>query len=282
MNGAGTAVSAARVLGAYGSPGATGSTPNQAYYGWGDFVIYNGTLYNFNVGTNTQANTDIIHYNLNTQNDIIGYGTTGGSQAAVNYDGTIYNVTTAVAVYNITTGTFRPPTAIAGGGWSGKASDAAEYFKFSSDYGDAPAGYSCPYHQLVPCSGTAVNLRLGATVDYEVIPGLVVSGANAIGDDVANNNCNGTTNDEVGIASFPVLNITPAGATAAYSVTVTVANTSGISKILYGWIDFNRDGNFASSEYTSATVAANATSGIMTFAAKSGAAVVSGLAYARF
>jgi len=98
----------------------------------------------------------------------------------------------------------------------------------SSDFGDAPASYGTPSH-IVDCT----NLRIGALEDDE-------SGAqptvNADGDDL------NKTDDEDGITTLPVLN---SNATQNVSVTVnSIKNATGSTANLYGWIDFNGDGQF--------------------------------------
>ena len=108
-----------------------------------------------------------------------------------------------------------------------------------SDYGDAPVSYGVPAHILDNCS----KLRIGALIDGEA------SAANSVGAD--GDNLNGL-NDEDGISTLPLLN----GGTGSYSVVVNnILNNYGSAANLYGWIDFNGDGQFQSSEFASTTVA---------------------------
>ena len=71
--------------------------------------------------------------------------------------------------------------------------------------------------------------------------------ADAQGDNTHSGNI---TSDEDGVASFP--NYTPPSTT--YSVTVNATNTSGSAAFLYGYIDWNRDGDFADANERSQVV----------------------------
>lgn len=78
-------------------------------------------------------------------------------------------------------------------------------------------------------------------------------GPNANGDDVS-----GTSpNDEDALATIPPLTST----SASYAVTVP-ATSSDVPAYVTAWVDFNRNGTFEPSEFTSATVPANSTSNV--------------------
>jgi hypothetical protein len=273
LNAAGQATGAARVFSVQANNGTT------SLYNWGDFVIYGGTLYNFNSAIAPVANTEIIHYNLNAQSNTAGYTNTATGQTSIGYDATIYNVTDGIAVYD-KAGKIGTKTAISGGGWPANTSalDGAEYFKFPADFGDAPAGYGRPFHRFTPCAAAAGLLTLGPTIDYEMAP---AAGTLAAGDNAANYTGSGTTNDEDALAAFPALKLSSTGSTAAYALTVTVRNTSGTGRTLQGWIDFDGDGKFSAGEYASATVANNATSATLTWGARAAGATKAGSTYAR-
>jgi hypothetical protein len=107
-----------------------------------------------------------------------------------------------------------------------------------NDYSDAPVSYGAPSH-ILDCP----NLRIN-TLDPESGP---LPGINADGDDL-----NGI-DDEDGIDTFPVYTW---GGPQTISVTVNnIINTTGATATLYGWIDFNNDGVFSATEFTSTTVA---------------------------
>ncbi|MCX6187917.1 MAG: hypothetical protein NTU43_13170, partial [Bacteroidetes bacterium] len=108
-----------------------------------------------------------------------------------------------------------------------------------SDYSDAPVSYGSPAHVL-DCS----NLRMGTLIDEESTP---------LPTTLANGDDNNGTDDEDGITTMPVLNAT---GTNNYSVTVNnIVNTTGNTANIYGWIDFNGDGQFSIGEFASTTVA---------------------------
>ena len=86
----------------------------------------------------------------------------------------------------------------------------------AQDYGDAPASYGNPRHDIV------TGIRLGATNTTEAGP---YNNANAVGD---------TGDDGVTISQLRH--------NRASNITVTVAGTGGR---LQGWIDWNGDGDFA-------------------------------------
>ncbi|WP_207632704.1 GEVED domain-containing protein [Foetidibacter luteolus] len=119
------------------------------------------------------------------------------------------------------------------------------------DFGDAPASYelnntssSVPARHL-----PSATLRINAIPDAESSAANVAAGAD-------NNNLNGDGTDEDGVASTP-----PAlTANANYSLTISVTNTTGGTRTLYGWIDFNNNGRFEVGEVISASVLNNATS----------------------
>ncbi len=123
------------------------------------------------------------------------------------------------------------------------------------DYGDAPdaaTGTGVGNYKTTKADGGASHtivsgLSIGATIDGD--SGTLQNTA-ATADDTTNN---GTANDEDGVASFSPLK-TDDG---TYSVSVNVTNTVGAANLI-GWIDFNQDGIFQSTEAATATVANSA------------------------
>jgi hypothetical protein len=99
------------------------------------------------------------------------------------------------------------------------------------DYSDAPSSYGNPNHVIFQ------TLKLGTnTVDREDFP---QPSYKADGDDAL-----GTTpDDEDGIAGNPTQVLIQDTST-RFSQTVNVTNATGVTAILAGWIDFNRDGDF--------------------------------------
>ncbi|HMK08555.1 MAG TPA: GEVED domain-containing protein, partial [Anaerolineales bacterium] len=135
------------------------------------------------------------------------------------------------------------------------------FFFVPVDYGDAPdtgAGTGAgnyrtlmsdngPRHLLIGYNAAAhtTSLMLGATVDDEANG---QPNAGATGDDAA------TVDDENGIAVFPPLDTTMTSYTIP-AANIATTNTTGSTATLYGFIDFNRDGDFLDAgESTTASV----------------------------
>lgn len=148
------------------------------------------------------------------------------------------------------------------------------------DYGDAPdtgSGTSAGNYRTLasdngPSHTITSNLKLGtAATDHD--DGTLQNAA-ATADDIT------TTDDEDGVASFPAIPVT---AGQAVTIPVTVANTSGATAYLVGYLDFNKDGSFLGTNEQSATVSVpTGTTGSVnvTFTTPSG--LVGGTTYARF
>ncbi|MEO1004632.1 MAG: GEVED domain-containing protein, partial [Cyanobacteria bacterium J06638_38] len=106
-----------------------------------------------------------------------------------------------------------------------------------SDYGDTPSRYNngdSGEHLTSASSG----LYFGTVApDGETAP---QNSTDAQGDDNAGD-------DEDGITSFPTLTTT----TSNYSLSVTVTNSGTSAANVYGWIDFDRDGEFDQDERAS-------------------------------
>ena len=115
------------------------------------------------------------------------------------------------------------------------------------DYSDAPltgTTYGDAWHVIIS------GIQLGVSIDADSGS---LSSANADGDDLDG------VDDEDGVSAFPTLS---QGVT-TYTVpeaNISLANTTGGNATLYGFIDFNGDGDFADiGETTSQTVANSAT-----------------------
>ncbi len=125
----------------------------------------------------------------------------------------------------------------------------------SLDFGDAPdagAGNGAgDYDTLVASNGPRhivyPDLKIGAAIDYERAE--ASPNAGATGDD-------NDADDEDGITSV----LTAAEETAPV-VTVSITNNRGTEATLYGWIDYNADGVFGTSERASAAVPTGTNSG---------------------
>ena len=117
------------------------------------------------------------------------------------------------------------------------------------DYSDAPASYGSPNHVVVG------SLKLGSLIDKEDFP---QPSYKAMKDDSVG------TDDEDAISSpaTPPYNnkVMIQDTSTRYSQVVAVTNTSVVTAMLMGWIDFNRNGTFDNTEVDTALVPPGATS----------------------
>jgi hypothetical protein len=114
----------------------------------------------------------------------------------------------------------------------------------TTDWGDLPDSFGTLSASNGPRHTLSSNLRVGACVDGEN-DGQPT--ANASGDDSnvgspVQGTCNPAGDDEDGVTL-----VTPLNAGQQACVQVTATNTTGGNAYLYGWIDFNGDGNFGAS-----------------------------------
>lgn len=224
-------VSASQAFAVAADDGAGAST-----HDWGDFVIKDGVLYDWNskpIGGNYYTH----QYNLQTQT-LTTYGpmTFVPKQVAQTWDGKIYQLSNVVRLYNGTTGYATTGHTLTGPGWIGSAGDGSEAFKPKADYGDAPASYDPGPTPAVHEMDTM--LRLGATFDRE----WVKEGASTLAD------ADGP--DEDGIGSVPLL----CPCSGNFMVNVKVYNHTGANATLIGWLDYNGNNQFDAGEALTATV----------------------------
>ncbi|MFK7905847.1 MAG: GEVED domain-containing protein, partial [Chitinophagales bacterium] len=133
--------------------------------------------------------------------------------------------------------------------------DCIEY-----DWGDAPDSYLTDNVGATegPSHALRTGLFIGDLVDSESNGAPATTGNVATGDDSAAGNMTvGTAavDDEEGISSFPALTTSLIGS--AYTVNVSVTNTTSSNANLIGWVDFDNDGIFSSNEAVSASVPGN-------------------------
>jgi uncharacterized repeat protein (TIGR01451 family) len=137
-----------------------------------------------------------------------------------------------------------------------------------SDYGDAPASYDV---------GTPASHLLSSS-PFVYLGAIAPDGESAPQPSVAadGDNTNGTS-DEDAFTTLP--NVLTTG---SYSLNnIPVKNTSLTAATLNAWIDFNKDGVFQASEYTSVSIPANATTANLNWASIP-AGTTAGSTYARF
>jgi hypothetical protein len=137
-----------------------------------------------------------------------------------------------------------------------------------SDYGDAPATYDVgtPASHLLSSSPSVYLGAIAPDGESDAQPSVAADGDNTNG-----------TSDEDAFTTLP--NVPTAG---SYSLnSIPVKNTSGAATTLNAWIDFNKDGVFQASEYTSVSISANATTANLNWASIP-AGTTAGSTYARF
>ena len=202
----------------------------------------------------------------------------------------VFNVsipnTQALGTYqNPATATYDDPARTVAGGtttttYNPTSSTNEDVTIIGTDYGDAPDTYGTD-----SIAGNSTGDPLGAShtiksTNNPFIGTLVpdADGTNALtpyngtGDNTTN------INDEDAIASFPVINT----ANTSYSVTFNATNNSGSTANLIGWIDFNYDGKFQSTEAATTTVATGSNNISKTLTWSSISITNFGTTYARF
>lgn len=232
-------------------PADNGSGTLQHHFG--DLVINNGVLYDFDGASGSQAN--VYQYNLlSGEATVFSNPSFTPGQVTVDWSGTIYqlyanasNSTQAyVAPYNPVNGSIGTKRTITSTPMFTPAipelSDAAEAYRPPSDYGDAPASYS-PLPFTAAAHETDNNLRLGTAMDKEW-DGMSSSIADADGP------------DEDAIGAAPALNI---GSNINYTLSnISVYNNTGSTATLVGWLDYNFNGTFEAGEGVMVTIPSSA------------------------
>jgi hypothetical protein len=209
-----------------------GNSLTQGFYDWSDFVINNGVFYNFNFARNLAAGTRIMHISMDTMGRFFGtIDSLRKSQASIDYAGNIYHMSNGGSeLYNTSTGVLGALVPYTGTG-SAVITDAGESFKPTFDYGDAPSSFGKAAHLFNINS----DLMIGAAIDFQ--PRDTINAA-ADADDLYDT---GSADDEDGVTTFPALT----SSSTSYTINVRTTNLSGAAASLYGYIDFNRDGDFA-------------------------------------
>ncbi|MCT2406260.1 IgGFc-binding protein [Chryseobacterium antibioticum] len=119
------------------------------------------------------------------------------------------------------------------------------------DFGDVPVSYDQPTGILIPARQIpSATLRIGNTtpdIEYNV---------QSVATDTDNNGTNGDGLDEEGINP----SVHPVTPTAIFTLPVSITNTSGAARTLYGWLDVNNNGIFEVTEVATVLVPNNAVS----------------------
>ena len=166
-------------------------------------------------------------------------------------------------------GLYVTTTAIqANGSNANNTSEFSQCYYLTYDCGDAPD----TYHTLLSNCGpihlnTNSNLKIGATYDNDT-------------NGVPTVNADGDGADEDGIATLPTLTTL----STSYTISnIPVTNSTGTAATLYAWIDFNVNGSFEASEFTSVSVPSSGAQNVnLTWSSLScGTNIIPGNAYLR-
>lgn len=230
-----------------------------AYNDWGDFIIKNGIIYNFNtarVGSPFKYPYSAYHhFDMMSGTETSYYKNTNlniryTGQSGMNWQGQLFFIRDSVGIYNEngTNGTqYRAVVQNVPGdpvppAWAGNAGDATDPFRPKCDFGDAPATYdpySDPSTQSPAVHERSELIRFGATWDRELWK----------------KGTTGSNDTDDGISSTPIL---LAGSSSSYLVQVNVFNNSGANATVCGWLDYNGNGVFDVAEGVSTTVSSSA------------------------
>lgn len=229
---------------------ATNGSGSASTHDWGDFIIKNGMIYDFNTartscgtGCYNYTNSKYHHYNMMTGNVDALYTSPSSSQysgqSGMTWSGGLYyfrpgtGSTSVIGLYNEdgTNGPAQTITVMDGGGWPGGSGDASDPFRPDCDFGDAPASYdpyADPATQSPAVHERSENIRLGSTWDREYWK----RGTGSTED----------TDDGIGTVAI----LAPGGG--GYVVQTSVYNNSGANATLIAWLDYNGNGSFDASE----------------------------------
>jgi hypothetical protein len=224
---------------------------NTSIHDWGDFIIKNGILYDFNTARNSTnySQSKYHHYNMMT-GAVTLYNnpgtTTWNGQAGMGWNGNLYyfrgisSTSSGVGTYDEAgnNGAITTISVLSGPLWTtGGAGDASDPFRPKCDFGDAPASYdpyADPATQSPAVHERADNIWIGSTTTE----------ATSWDREYLKRGVNGTADTDNGLAFVPMM---PQLA-GTYITQVSVYNNSGSDATLIAWLDYNANGVFDASE----------------------------------
>jgi hypothetical protein len=234
----------------FASDAYNGST---SIHDFGDFIIKNGVLYDFNTARNGSNYSESKYQQVDlTTGSMSTYNNPGtvawNGQAGMTWTGDLYyfrgttSGNSGIGYYN-GTGTNNAPVDITvvdgSGAWVGGAGDASENFRPAVDFGDAPSSYD-PNPLSPAAHAQDAKLKLGSNEDKEWITRGQSAPANS-------------DNYDDGIGFVQVLD--PNAGT--YLAQLSVFNNTGASATVCAWLDYNGNGVFDASEGITSTVSSS-------------------------
>lgn len=255
FDGSNNPISAAQVFATNASTSGSGS--QTSIHDWGDFIIKNGVLYNFNTARNgcggscvTYAQSKFHHYDMmtGTVTNVYNNPTTNNwnGQACMTWAQNLYYFRASTAG-NSVIGTYdeagncgAPQTITRVGGgpaWPGGAGDGSDPFRPKCDFGDAPASYdpySDPATQSPAVHERADTMWIGTTTTE----------ATSWNREFLKRGTNGTADTDNGVSTIPFLQ----PGTGNYLAQVSLYNNSSGNATVIAWLDFNGNGTFDAAE----------------------------------
>ncbi len=217
---------------------------NTSIHDYGDFIIKNGILYDYNTARNgtNYSQSKYHHYNLMTGNLDALYnnpGTTSwNGQSGMTWAGGLYyfRLTTAgssgIGTYDgagNNGATVNVTLSGPGPAWPGGAGDGSENFRPKCDFGDAPATYD-PNPISPAVHERADTMWLGTTT----------SEITSWDREFIKRGVNGTADVDNGISTVPFL----LPGVSNYLAQVSLYNNSSGNATVMAWLDFNGNGVF--------------------------------------
>lgn len=229
----------------------SGSGSQTSIHDWGDFIIKNGIIYDFNTARNgtNYSQSKYHHFDMMTGGVTV-YNNPGtaawNGQACMTWADDLYyfrastGTNSVVGTYDEAGNNGAPLTITKvgpGPAWPGGAGDASDPFRPKCDFGDAPASYD-PYVDPATQS-PAVHER----ADTMWI-GTTTVEATSWNREYLKRGTNGTADNDNGVATVPFLQ----PGTSSYLVQASFYNNSSSNATAIAWLDFNGNGVFDPSE----------------------------------
>ena len=217
---------------------------NDMLQDWGDFIIKDGVLINYNSRTSPSTVVKYEHFNMMTGASVL-YNSSSitSSQAGISWNGNLYTFySNGIRQYNGAGGFIGSliPITLPGGTWPGGAGDGGENYRPPMDFGDAPSSYDP--NALAPAAHeTDPLLYLGSGFDRE----WSTRGQTAL----ANSDNLDDGLPYVG-TFYPSAGL--------YLTQTTVFNNTGSPATLCAWLDYNGDGQFQNGEGISQSIPSSA------------------------